>query len=294
MKRDRIPVVIILIGLGLMYPVRKWVDAATYRPAVSEESLYFASGKTIKKMSLGLESLVADVYWIRTLQYFGRKLLDQKAHLTNPRDLRVDLLAPLLRIVVDLDPHNIPAYRFGAIFLPDQDPYQAIDLLDRGIRDNPRQWRLYQDLGFIYWHMGNYDKAAEVYQAGSEIEGAMWWMQDIAGVMKIKGGERNVARSIYSTYLKDDDDLVRHQAEQRIKELDALDELDAINAVILQFKAQRGSCPQDLRQLAPRLRALGLRLNGDLLPTDPDGYPYTLNRERCAAETALESTIPRP
>ncbi len=293
MNKNRIPVAVILIGLGLMYPLRKWVDAGAYRPAVSEESLYFASGKTIKKMSLGLDSVVADVYWIRTLQYFGRKLLERKVRSTSIRGMRMDLLAPLLNIVVDLDPGNIPAYRFGAIFLPDLDPNQAIDLLDRGIRDNPDEWRLYQDLGYIYWQMGDYKKAAEVYQAGSEIKDAKWWMRDIAGVMRMKGGGRDTARRIYSTYLKDDNDIIRRQAEQRIKQLDALDELDVINEVILQFKQRLGYCPLDLRQLAPRLRAAGLRLNGESFPIDPDGYPYILNKENCTAEIAWESAIPR-
>ena len=27
-------------------------------------------------MSLGLEAFVADIYWIRTVQYFGRKLIE--------------------------------------------------------------------------------------------------------------------------------------------------------------------------------------------------------------------------
>jgi len=294
LKASRIPIALILIGFGAMYPLRRWVDASTYRSVISEESLYFTSGKTIKKISLGIDSLVADVYWIRTLQYFGQKVLDQKTRIRDVRNIRMDLLAPLLRVVVDMDPHNITAYRFGAIFLPDVDPPEAVALLERGIRENPDQWRLYQDLGYIHWQMGNYEKAAEVYQAGSEIEGAMWWMRDIAGVMKIKGGERKLARSIYSTYLKDENEMVRTQAETRIKQLDALDEIDAINAIVLQYKQQRGACPRDLRQLAARLRGAGLRLSADLLPVDPDGFPYALNQESCTAEVAAESTVGHP
>lgn len=294
MKATHIPILLIVLGFAVMYPFRRWVDASTYRPAVSEESLYFTSGKTIKKISLGLDSIVADVYWIRTLQYFGTKVLEQKTRIRDVRDIKMDLLAPLLRVVVDLDPHNITAYRFGALFLPDIDPPEAIALLDRGIRDNPDQWHLYQDLGYIYWQMGNYDKAAEVYQAGSEIPGAMWWMRDIAGIMKIKGGERNLARSIYSTYLKDENELIRTLAESRIKQLDALDDLDVINETLLQYKQQRGVCPRDLRPLASRLRAAGLQLNNDLLPVDADGFPYSLNTEKCVAEIAAGSTIGPP
>ena len=71
-------------------------------------------------MSLGLEALAADVYWIRTVQYFGRKVIDSGKPLSSAvsKDLRMDLLAPLLDIVVTLDPQHIPAYRFRQYFFP--------------------------------------------------------------------------------------------------------------------------------------------------------------------------------
>ena len=76
MKRS-IPVTIIALGLAAIYPMQRWIDSTAPRDLVSEEALYISSGETIKKMSLGLEGLAADVYWIRTVQYFGRKILEE-------------------------------------------------------------------------------------------------------------------------------------------------------------------------------------------------------------------------
>jgi len=43
------------------------------------------------------------------------------------------------------------AYRFCEVFLPYIDADAAIRFVERGIRNNPDEWRLYQDLEFVQW-----------------------------------------------------------------------------------------------------------------------------------------------
>jgi tetratricopeptide (TPR) repeat protein len=293
--KTALPASIILIGLVSLYPLQRWIDRTWPREAISDETLYFSNGETIKRMSLGLESLAADIYWIRTVQYFGRKLLesDSPVSVASTRNLRMDLLAPLLNIVVTLDPHHIPAYRFGAIFLPDHDLNAAIALLERGIRENPEKWRLYQDLGYIYWQMGDFNKAAEVIERGAGMEGAPWWMRDLAGVMRIRGGSREVARRIYLDYANDEDQNIRAQAIERLKQLRSLDEIDLINARLARYREQTGHCPESLRELSQLLRQAGLTLNEELLPVDPNGFAYVLDQAKCQAQLSPNSTILR-
>ena len=50
----------------------------------------------VKRPSLGYDGLMADIYWTRAVQYFGRR------HLTSREDY--NLLAPLLEITTALDP----------------------------------------------------------------------------------------------------------------------------------------------------------------------------------------------
>ena len=300
-----LPALVLVAGLGLLYPMQRWIDKTSLRPTVSEETLYMSSGKTIKKMSLGLDALAADIYWIRTVQYFGRKLIESGAPISAgaTKDIRMDLLAPMLDIVVTLDPRHVPAYRFGAIFLPERDLPAAIALVEKGISENPNEWRLYQDLGYIYWQAGNaskaqeqadnYAKSAEWYEKGGAVPGARWWMRDLAGLMKIKGGSREAARAVYKAYLTSDDQNIRAQAIERLKELRALDEMDAINGLLARYKEQTGACPSDLRVLASKLRSMNLTVNDDSLPIDPGGFAYGYNAAACKAELAWESTVPR-
>ncbi|MBI4464900.1 MAG: tetratricopeptide repeat protein, partial [Acidobacteria bacterium] len=101
------------------------------------------------------------------MQYYGGRLRDRKTDF--------DLLAPLLDITVTLDPQLLIAYRFGAIFLSEHpprgpgQPEKAVELLQRGIQNNPDVWRLWHELGFIYyWELKDYSKASEAYLEGSK------------------------------------------------------------------------------------------------------------------------------
>ncbi|HSB10881.1 MAG TPA: hypothetical protein VLM38_15450 [Blastocatellia bacterium] len=299
-----IALVIIIVGLTALYPMQRWIDDGAAREDTGHEVLFLPSGKTIRRMSLGLEALASDIYWIRTIQYFGRKVIESGEPLTSAttKDIQMELLAPLLNIVVELDPQHIPAYRFGAIFLPERDRSAAISLVERGIRDNPNEWRLYQDLAYIYWQAGkasgddrseDYAKAAYWYDRGSNVPGAPWWMRDLSGLMNIKGGSREAARAVYSSYATSDDPNIRGQAISRLKQLRSVEELEAINALLSQYKQQYGVCPDDLRVFAPRLRSLKLNLDDDSMPVDPDGFAYAYDKANCRAEIASGSTIPR-
>ncbi len=290
-----LPIICIIVGLGLLYPMQRWMDEQEPKSPLGEETLYFSSGQKIKKMSLGLEALTADIYWIRTVQYFGNKLMEsgQPLSVNSTRNIKMELLAPLLNVITDLDPHHIPAYRFGAIFLPERDLPAAVALLEKGIRENPDQWRLYQDIGYIYWQAKDYDKAAEAYERGGQIPGSAWWMRDLAGFMRIKGGSREAARAVYEKYLDSDDQKIRDQANARLKQLAALDELDVINVLLARYKQETGRCPDNLKIFAGRLKSAGFALNENSLPVDPDGFAYVIEGADCQANTALESTIPR-
>ncbi len=292
MMKRMVPISLLIVGISLLYPMQRWIDSTTPREVISEESLYFASGEKIKKMSLGLEAIVADVYWIRTVQYFGGKVVESNQPLMT-QNIKMELLAPLLNIIVTLDPHHISAYRFGAIFLPERDMTAAIDLLERGINENPNAWRLYQDLGYIYWQAGDYAQAANWYEHGGQIEGSLWWMRDMAGLMRIKGGSREVAWAIYSQYAESEDPKIRNQAVSRLKQLRALDELDVINALLAKYRQETGRCAESLKPFATKLRAAGLSLNKDLLPVDAEGFAYFLDTANCKADIAFESPIPR-
>jgi Flp pilus assembly protein TadD len=134
---------------------------------------------------------------------------------------RLKLLQPLLDITVDLDPKHVAAYRFGAVFLPDIDADAAVRFVERGIRNNPGEWRLYQDLGFVQWRRNRFREAAEAYARGSRLPGAPAWMRTMPALMLAKGGERETARAMFlRLYEESDDPLIKLVCEEQLKLLD--------------------------------------------------------------------------
>src|SRR5262249_56970644 len=103
---------------------------------------------------------------IRTLLYFGEEFERQRGANQYFDVSRLKLLQPLLYITVDLDPKHIAAYHFGAVFMPDIDADAAIRFVERGIRNNPDEWRLYQDLGFVQWRRGRFREAGQAFALG--------------------------------------------------------------------------------------------------------------------------------
>jgi tetratricopeptide (TPR) repeat protein len=239
---------------------------------------------------------------MNSLQYIGKKITTVGLNNLNLEDmtsLNPRLLYPYLNSSTDLDPHFIAPYSYGATILPAIDSQQAIALTEKGIANNPEQWRLYQYLGYIYWRLGNYEKASEVYGKGSQIAGAPIFMRMMSARMKTEGGSRDIAREMY-TQLRDEgeDETSRHNAELRLQQIDSLDDRDMINAALSEFRESNDRCPANWRELLPTLqkRPAGgheLRIDKSDNIVDPSGVPYFLNRENCTVDLGAESKIPR-
>ncbi len=251
----------------------------------TEEILYIEDGQLLKKVLLGFESLAADLYWLRTVQYFGGK------RLYDP-EKRFNLLEPLLNVTTDLDPQMKIAYRYGAVFLSEAWPrgaglpLKAVDLVDKGILNNPDDWRFFLDKGFIYfWHLQDSKKAAEIFLEGSEIAGAPYWMVTTAGRALTVGGERETARMLWNAlYDLAENEQMRRNAEIHLQQLDALDEIDALTERAKQFREQAGRFPGTWGEVV----AAGL-LSG--IPLDPTGAPYSLNPRHETVELAAGSLL---
>jgi hypothetical protein len=233
--------------------------------------LWVRSGPLAERLALGFDNLVADVYWIRAVVYFGgqRRATQQK---------QFDQLYPLLDLVTSLDPHFRIAYRFGSIFLAESypggagRPDLAIQLLQKGMAADPRRWEYLQDIGFIhYFWTRDYNAAAEWFKRAADVPGAPEWLGPVAATTLAEGGSRESSRMLW-TQLRDATEFewIRTNAEHRLQQLDAMDALDELNRSTASFAARHGRPPKDWRELAmdQRWRAL---------PADPAGMPFDLD-----------------
>jgi tetratricopeptide (TPR) repeat protein len=251
----KLALMLIVVCFAILYPLQKVIEANHPPQETVEKVLFLSSPNTIKQLSFGFDGGLADLYWLRSVQYYGRQLLDQNNQLDYSRQIDYKLLYPLLDITTTLDPQYIQAYRFGALFLPDHDFVLALKILSKGIKNNPDNWRLYQSLGTLYWQNRDYQHASEAFLKGAELPNAPSWLKIIGGVMLSRGGNRATACQLYSAlYSEATDDLTKNQMEIQLKRVYALDEVDFINKLLKQYQDATGKCPTSLSALIPTIK----------------------------------------
>jgi tetratricopeptide (TPR) repeat protein len=288
---------VIIFGLGSAAGLNRWLEVN--RPPVdakSEEENLYVTGTAARRMSLGFNGLIADWYWMRSLQYVGRKVIAEgdKFQFNDLASLDLKLLYPLLDTATTLDPQFIPVYEYGAVVLPAINDEDAIKLLQKGIENNPTEWRLFHHLGYIYWQRKDYRTASETYAAGAKLPGAPAWMQTMSARMMAEGGSPDTAREMYTRiYEQSDDASIKNMAKARLLQLDSSDERRLIRNVLNDFAAQRGRCASSWREVAPALRAARLQLDADSAPLDPSNTPYVLIKDGCDVGLDPSSKIPR-
>ncbi|PYS88573.1 MAG: hypothetical protein DMF64_20155 [Acidobacteria bacterium] len=295
-RRELLLLVIIALGLTLSAVLSHWLEAQPSATVAQASEELYVKPETARHMSLSFNGLVADWYWMRALQYVGRKVLAYRGQLQIDDLSPVGLtqLAPLLDSATTLDPQFIPAYEYGAVVLPAFDVDAAIKLVRKGIAANPQAWRLYHQLGYIYWQRGRFPEAAESYRQGAQLAGAPAWMNAMAAQMAARGGSRATAREIYRRmYEQTDDAQMRVLAARRLLQLQSWDERDTLRRVLATYRARAGHCPASWREVAPILRAARAPLDMSGAPLDPSRAPYALAGDGCDVELSAQSEILR-
>jgi len=300
-KRDVSLVLILLFALGAVVLLGRSIDARGQRAKTEygEDQLYL-SGPTAKRMTLAFNGLAADWYWMRSLQYVGRKIVTyEDAHagrfeMGNLSTLDLKLLPSLLQVTTTLDPQFSAAYEYGAVLLPEISSEEAVSLLQKGIAANPASWRLYQHLGYIYWQRQEYEKASEAYAAGAKQPGAPEWMTAMAARMTAEHGSRDSAREMY-LHLSEvsGDPVIKQMVTYQVSRLDWLDDRDVLRQVLSDYRAQTGHCPASWRDISNRFRGTRLRIDSDTgAPVDPSQLPYRLSKDGCDVELDSASKVP--
>ena len=266
--------------------VQARVDRALGDVRTENEALYLWKGSQVKRLVPGFEHLAADIYWLRTVQYFGGERVFAK-------DKRFDLLYPLIEITTTLDPRMEIAYRYGAVFLAEPFPIGAgrpelgIGVLERAVQNNPASWRLRQELGFFHFvYRRDAKRAAEILVEASHIPGAAFWLKNLAAELLGKGGERSIARRMWQEMFEQSEGAINENARIHLLTLDALDAVDLLNERVARFRERTGRMPRDLGELS----AAGLA-RGPFV--DPIGIPFEYDSQTGKVAVARASYLHR-
>lgn len=260
---------VLVVGFAGVWQLQHRIDQGKSSVQTEQDQLALRSPKVLKAVSLDYAPLVAAIYWTRVVQYFGEK---HRLHQGN-----LELLWPLLDITTTLDPQLMPAYRFGSTFLSDHPPRGegrpdlAVKLLERGIEANPDNWRLYQDLGNVYYFDAkDYAKASQAFAEGGKNPKAMIWMKVMAAKIAAEGESPETSYFLWQqVYQSTQDPTVQQNAEEHLK-------LARVELDLREINRLAGTFEEHTKHRATRLNEL---IDAGLLkgfPRDPEGYPYVL------------------
>jgi tetratricopeptide (TPR) repeat protein len=278
--RSRIVLLLLMLvlagGFAGVWKLQHSIDRQ--RGALSEErdDILLGSGKLLKLMSLEYAPLMADIYWTRVVQFYGNKRVRGNANM--------ELLWPLLDITATLDPNLLVTYRFGAIFLSQHAPAGAgrpdlaVQLIQQGIKENPDYWRLYEDLGFVYYFdIKDYAKASAAFLEGSKNPHAQLWMKVMAAKIAAEGESYTTSVFLWKDILATSTDpTIKKNAETHLQLLKVKEDCRQIDLLADEFEKQFGRRPKHIGELVQSKLLQGT-------PVDPLRYPYVFDEKGKAA-----------
>jgi hypothetical protein len=280
---------LLLLALAPLVPwSQSQIDRRVGRDRAQEEVLYLWSGDQVRNVFPGFEGLAADVYWLRTVQYFGgQRLFSQEKDFA--------LLRPLVEITTTLDPRLEIAYRYGAVFLSEAPPTGAgrpregIEVLEKGVRNLPLSWRLRQHLGFFnFLYLGDAQRAAAVLEEAAELPGAAFWLRTLAADLLARGGDRASSRKMWQRmHDQNEEGILRENARLQLAIIDSLDLADHLAGLVDEFARRFGRRPERLRELQ------GAGLWGGPL-SDLNGVPFRYDVSTGQVSISQDSQLWRP
>ena len=161
--------------------------------------------------------------------------------------------------------------------------------MNKGIAANPQAPDLYLSLGFVYyWQLKDYKKAAEIFLEGAQYQKGKNWLKNLAAYTAARGGDRTTSKYLWEQiYETAENKRAKENAMAHLLELQAEDQIDALEKVVARFRQQTGHWPRSFVELATHGYLRGI-------PVDPTGVPYELDPQSGKVKASADTRLPIP
>jgi len=265
----------VLLFAGLIVSQNRLDQTRTMVSSQGDAAVYFPKPEIVRLASLGHINLTADYYWLKTIQYLGNCISrkTKPLHLYDYADF-----------VTDISPQFFEAYYYpAAVMITDRiTPQQNITLLEKGRRNLPNKGELAYLLGFSYYFfMNDREKAAKnLFEAAKLRNYAPYGI--LASRIVAEGNNPDLSLSFLQEMYKDPKlGNWTGSMNQMVAGLNQRKDMDLLNKLIEQFKADTGAYPEKLEQLV----SSGLTKE---IPKDPVGGSYFIDPQTHQAKSSKE------
>ncbi len=275
------PLAIALALAGLVTSQRH-INAIRTEQSLDESLLYLPNERLLTHLTGGMSSVIADLLWLRCIQYTAIHFKSDK---------KFTWLKHMCDITTRLDPHFVPVYRYGGMFLAslDANDQASLDLLHRGMVHNPKAWSLPYEAAMVYLlnrgDQPNSRERAAAYLGMSVTTGkAPEVVLNLAQNILSDESLADVEREMWLAMVTSDDKLMRELAERKLREMALRDTCRGLNSAVELFTRRYGKPPESIDVLVKTFITEGLLTQP---PSDPLGGRFFLDENGVAQSTTL-------
>lgn len=271
-------VVMAVFFVALIVGTQRHLDHLNAERSVAEDFRYLPKGDYLKVAVLGYDQLAADLLWLKAIQVMGKK---------GSEHADAEWFYQAVDVITTLDPKFDYVYQMGSVFLSvlaDRADL-AVQLLSKGVIDNPDEWRLYFYLGFDqFYYLGNFKEAADAMAKAAALPGRPAYVPLLASRLYAHAEEPELALAfLEQMYRLSKDDQVRAELRARMQEVMVERDVKMLNQVVQRFHERYHRFPGELTELV----TAGLLTE---LPSEPFGGRYYLDPAEKTAKSTKYTT----
>lgn len=273
-KKRIISVVLFLLIISSLVLLQLKLDNIKGDFKKVEELEFLPKPEIVKLMVLGYDQIVADILWLRVIQYIGERVQTEKGW---------QWFIHTLDIITYLDPQFVYAYQFGGLILSviASKPVESNSFLLKGMEIDNERWVFPFLIGYNYFdYFKDYRKAAMYIGIASRLEGSPFFLTQFAARLYATAGTPENGIVFLEQMIKStDDETARGKLETRLKELIIERDINILERCVKIFKDTYGYIPESLKSLVQK----GII---KYLPEDPFGGYYYLDKEKQIVKTS--------
>jgi hypothetical protein len=181
----------------------------------NESRFFLPRPSAVKLMSLGLDQILADFFWLAFVQYVGDKY-------ERKRD-GYSCALKYIELISALDPQFVNIYFYAAFLIGSEQhhPENAAKIIDHGIHENPDNWCLPFIAGinqYLYAH--DEVKAAKYYRMAAKFSDSPRWLSRQADILEAKIPSTIKEVNVWdSIYYSSTDPVIQDRAHTKLTSL---------------------------------------------------------------------------
>ncbi|MFO8057822.1 MAG: hypothetical protein R6V10_11045 [bacterium] len=239
----RLIAALVLFGI-LIFVLQVWIDRRSEELDAGQKRGFTPPNSAIvKTASMGYHTIVADLYWLRAIQYYSESV--------NKKVPPVDLY-PLTDFITDLDPDFCVSYYFAGqnMMLGGVEADKVIRILEKGKKHCPEDYRPPFLLGYLYYfYLHEPEKSADNMEIAARLKDKPYFAL-LASRIRSETGRLETSMSFLEEMLRHtEDEMARKKFRRRMAEIRTRQMEKELNRVLEKYRQETGSYPAGIHDL---------------------------------------------